>query len=63
MSDKIKAFKEEIKELCKKYNLAIGHEDTQGGFVIRNSYDEEFMKWFMDASDEANLPYDIFSEF
>ena len=60
MNDKIQAFKEEIKELCKKYNLSIGHEDTHGGFVLKNSYDEKFMQWFMDAFTEEELSRDIF---
>ena len=62
MNDRIQAFKGEIKELCKKHNVGIGHEDTHGGFVIRQSYDEKFMKWFMDASTEDKLSYDIFKE-
>ncbi len=30
----VKAFIEEIKEVCKKYGFSIGHEDTQGAFKI-----------------------------
>jgi len=42
-------FKLEIKELCKKYNVVIAHEDTHGGFEILEGYDDGTMKWFMDA--------------
>ena len=55
-SDKYQAFKEEVKELCKKYDLSISHEDTQGAFILINSYDEHFMKWFMDALTKENFP-------
>jgi hypothetical protein len=48
-NEKCQAFKEEVLALCKKYGLSIGHEDTQGGFILINSYDEHFMEWFMDA--------------
>ena len=51
-ADKFRAFKNEVKKLCKKYDLSIGHEDTQGGFILKNTYDEQIMKWFMDASVE-----------
>ena len=36
-SDNNQAFLEEVKELCKKYNISIGHEDTEGGFILINS--------------------------
>jgi len=49
MDSNFKNFKLEIKELCKKYNVVIAHEDTQGGFEIHDGYDDETMKWFMDA--------------
>jgi len=58
--DKIQAFKNEIKEVCKKYDIVIGHENTEGGFVLKNAYDEKFMQWFMDAATEDKMSYDIF---
>ena len=48
-TDNIKNFKLEVKELCKKYNVVIAHEDTHGGFEIHGGYDDETMNWFMAA--------------
>lgn len=41
-------FIEEIIELCKKYNLSLGHEDTHGSFLVA-PYDEEAIKWISAA--------------
>ena len=45
---KMKDFLNEIEQTCKKYNLSISHEDSQGGFIIE-SYDEYNIKWLKDA--------------
>ena len=42
-------FLEDIKLVCKKYNLSISHEDYYGKFLIEK-YDEENIKWLFDAS-------------
>ena len=60
MENRVQAFKEEVKELCKKYDFAIGHEDTHGAFVLKDSYDETVMQWFMDALTEDDMSQDIF---
>ena len=60
MENRIQAFKEEVKELCKKYDFVIGHEDSHGGFVLKNSYDENCMQWFMNAMTEDEIPWDVF---
>ena len=43
-------FFDEIEEVCKKHNISIGHEDTQGSFIIYQEYDEDIMKWLRYAS-------------
>ena len=54
------AFKNEIKEACKKHNLYISHEDTHGAFIIRRSYSEDNMKWFMNALTEGQIRHSNF---
>lgn len=51
----IDAFLEEIKEVCKKHNLSIAHEDSQGAFVIEE-YDEHNLEWLLAADDYTSLP-------
>ena len=46
----IKNFLREYKELCKKYNISLGHEDEYGGFIL-HEYDEEMIEWVEAASD------------
>ena len=49
--DKMKAleFIERIAELSKDYNLSLGHEDEQGGFII-HVYCKENIDWLKQAS-------------
>ena len=42
-------FLEDIKIICKKYNLSISHEDYHGAFLIEK-YNEENIKWLFNAS-------------
>lgn len=42
-------FLEDIKLVCKKYNLSISHEDYNGIFLIEK-YSEENINWLFDAS-------------
>jgi hypothetical protein len=46
----IKNFLREYKELCKKYDVSLGHEDEHGGFILYE-YDEEMIEWVEAASD------------
>lgn len=46
----IKNFLIEYKELCKKYNVSLGHEDEYGGFILYE-YDEEMIEWVEVARD------------
>lgn len=48
----IKNFLREYKELCKKYNVSLGHEDEYGGFILYE-YDEEMIEWVEAASDDV----------
>lgn len=41
-------FLNEIQEICKKYNLSISHEDSQGAFIIER-YFENNIEWLKDA--------------
>ena len=49
--DVMQDFKDAVKELCIRYNVSIGHEDSHGAFHIINGFDERHMEWFMDAYD------------
>lgn len=33
-TDAVKAFLREIAEVCRRHRLALGHEDTQGAFLV-----------------------------
>ena len=41
-------FLEDIKTICKKYNLSISHEDYNGAFLIEK-YNEENIDWLFKA--------------
>lgn len=48
----IDEFIEEVLSVCRKHGLSIGHEDSQGSFIILN-YDEVFSQWFQAADDDT----------
>lgn len=48
----IKNFLREYKELCKKYNVSLGHEDEYGGFILYE-YDEDMIEWVEAANDDV----------
>lgn len=52
LNDKSKEFIEEIISVCKKHNLSIAHQDTQGAFIIEEYHDEN-IDWIKDA--EINI--------
>lgn len=49
-NNNIENFFREYEELCKKYDVSLSHEDSQGGFLI-DVYDEENIEWVKAASD------------
>lgn len=49
-NNNIENFFREYEELCKKYDVSLAHEDSQGGFLI-DVYDEENIKWVKAATD------------
>jgi len=48
-NEEIDKFLKEIKEVCKKHNMSIAHQDEGGGFIIEN-YDDIYIKWLSNAS-------------
>ena len=46
--ENINNFFKEYKELCKKYNVSLAHEDVEGGFLI-DEYDEDNIDWVLAA--------------
>ena len=52
MEQKIKDFKKEIEEVCKKYEICIVNEDSYCGFELTN-YSEENMEYVMEARNEV----------
>ncbi len=46
--EKAKAFIKEIIDVSKRYNLSIGHEDSQGAFLIQE-YNEINIEWLRAA--------------
>lgn len=51
--ENVKLFLNELEELYKKYGFSIGHEDSQGGFIIED-FDESNVEWIKDASVEVS---------
>jgi len=51
-SIKVNDFLKNIIEICKKYGFSIGHEDTQGSFIIEDFKDEN-ITWLNAASDKT----------
>jgi len=49
-NENIDKFLLDIKDVCKKHNLSISHEDGQGAFEIK-TYNESLMDWLMAAHD------------
>lgn len=52
-SQKVKNYLKEIEEVSKKHGLALGHEDSQGSFQVRE-YSDYNIEWIMDATDCTN---------
>lgn len=44
-----KNFLEELCIICRRYNLSLAHEDTQGGFIVEH-YSEHNEAWLKEAS-------------
>ena len=49
MPEVMMSFLEDIKLVCRKYNLSISHEDYNGVFLIEK-YSEENIDWLFGAS-------------
>jgi len=45
----VDSFLAEINEVCRKYNMCIGHEDTHGAFIVFRGYDQDVADWLSDA--------------
>ena len=45
----VEAFLNEIEAVCRKHDLSILHEDTQGAFEIRR-FDDQAMTWLRGSS-------------
>ena len=54
MKQNIEGFLKEYKEICKKYNISLAHEDFQGAFIIQE-YEEENIDWVESALIQSEL--------
>lgn len=48
MMNEVQSFLDELDELCRKYNMSISHEDSQGGFIIEE-YNPDNIDWLREA--------------
>mgnify|MGYP003590568770 CR=1 FL=1 len=48
IEEKRKEFLDELLQVCKKHGLSLGHEDTQGSFLI-HPYNKHDADWLTDA--------------
>ena len=55
---KMKKFLRKLNKLYKRYNVSIGHEDFQGGFIIED-YTEHNVKWMNAASFDFKEDKDV----
>jgi hypothetical protein len=51
-NEKIDSFLSEIINVCIKHGLSIGHEDCQGGFMVRE-FNQDDAEWLLEASDDT----------
>lgn len=47
---KVDAFIAEILAVCEKHGMSIGHEDTQGAFIVMDYWGSN-VEWLQDAHD------------
>lgn len=53
---KVDAFLAEVREVCVRHGLCIGHEDTHGAFIVSAmDGDESFMDWLGGAMIDATI--------
>ena len=52
VNPKSQAFLADLIAVCRKHNLALGHEDCHGGFEVRQ-FDERIIDWLGAAADET----------
>lgn len=52
-SPAVDAFLADIIKVCESHGLWLGHEDSQGGFLVE---DESTAEWLMEASDNRRKP-------
>lgn len=52
----VEGFLNEIIDVCKKYNLSISHEDSQGSFILEK-YDEYNIDWLKECSVDLEDKY------
>jgi hypothetical protein len=45
----IDAFLDEICAICRKHNMALGHEDGHGAFQVSRGVDEDDLDWLRAA--------------
>ncbi len=45
-----RAFLNGIVSLARQYNVSLGHEDSQGGFIVYDIAQENMFVWLKDAS-------------
>lgn len=48
MPEEMKAFLEEIRDVCVRHGLSISHEDGHGAFIVQQ-YSEENIEWLFSA--------------
>lgn len=52
-SERVDAFIEEILDVCKRHDLSISHEDSQGAFIVE-PYRCDLALWLRDAHDATD---------
>ncbi|HTR86210.1 MAG TPA: hypothetical protein VMI56_17130 [Reyranella sp.] len=52
----VNAFLTELLEVCRKHDMALGHEDVEGGFIVARGFSSSAAEWLLDASVEGCPP-------
>ena len=51
--EKVDAFLAEVVEVCRKHGMSLGHEDSQGAFLVENFRDSN-SRWLMQAMENMD---------
>ncbi len=55
-SPEVDSFLDEIESVCRKHKMSIGHEDSQGAFIVF-PFSVPYIKWLRDCHDMRGVKW------